>query len=314
MGNDGSWSAQERALRHVAALAEGEPLDGGLRLTMNFHPDRLAGDRPILRKMAEDGVYQSQFVTRTSNGGLTAHPGGDRWRWESRIFGGAYDHAAPDERPVYGALNHRRLAAGGAPRFGSCHFRLTPATLARATFCYPDSSAEPSAFAVASSFGLIERAEADGLDALDGHIEAQIHGPVRLDSHVEALVLDPGYRGTSVEEAARRLPCAIEWHDGFRLTVEHLRRHPGYRGQEYVDLGAEIAVDGLLDPRIIGDAVRTGRYDSQALKKVWHCLARFGSPPHANADCACVGERVVGAGPGASELSRSRNSPHGYAR
>jgi hypothetical protein len=33
---------------------------------------------------------------------------------------------------------------------------------------------------------------------------------------------------------------------------------------------------GLLDPRIIGDAVDTGRYDPQALKKVWHCLARFG--------------------------------------
>ncbi len=72
----------------------------------------------------------------------------------------------------------------------------------------------------------------------------------------------------------------MEWHAGFRLTVERLRRHPDYRGQEYVALGAEIAVDGLLDPRIIGDAARTGHYDLQALKKVWHCLARFGSPQH----------------------------------
>lgn len=162
---------------------------------MNFHPDRVAGDRPILIKMAEDGVYRSQFVTGTSNGGLTAHPGGGRWRWESRIFAGVYDNAGADERPVYGALNHRRDPAGGAPRFGSSH-----------------------------------------------------------------------------------------WHPGFRLSVEHLRRHPEYRGQESVDLGVGIAVDDRLDPKVIGDAARTGRYDPQALKRVWHCLARFGSPSRANAE------------------------------
>jgi len=61
---------------------------------MSFHPDRSAGGQPLLVRMAEDGVYHSQFVTGTSNGGLTAHPGGDRRLWESRIFGGAYDHAA----------------------------------------------------------------------------------------------------------------------------------------------------------------------------------------------------------------------------
>lgn len=256
----------------------------GLRLTMNFHPDHVAGDRPILVKMADDGVYRSQFVTGTSNGGLTAHPGGDRWRWESRIFAGVYDQAAADDRPVYGALNYRRDPVGGAPRFGSSHFRLTSSTLARATFCYPDSSTAPSAFGVANCCSLIELAEADGLDALDGHIEAQIHGPVGFDSDVEALVLDPSYRGTPVEEAARRLPCTVEWHPGFRLSVEHLRRHPDYRGQEYVDLGAEIAVDDWLDPKVIGGAARTGRHDPQALKKVWHCLACFGSPSRTNAE------------------------------
>jgi hypothetical protein len=92
------------------------------------------------------------------------------------------------------------------------------------------------------------------------------------------LVLDPAYRGTSVAAAARRLPCPVEWHGGFQLAIAQLQRHPGYRGQEYVDLGAEIAVGDHLDPRIIGEAARTGRYDPQALKKVWHCLARFGAP------------------------------------
>ncbi|MEU4091681.1 DUF3626 domain-containing protein [Streptomyces sp. NPDC026673] len=269
---------QRAALEHVAALSSGCPLAPGLKLTMNFHPDRLAGDRLLLLRMAEDGAYYSQFATGTGNGGLTAYPGGDRWRWESRIFGGAYDHVSAHERPVYAALNYRDSPVGGAPRFGSSYFRLTDDTLGRATFCYPDSSAEPTAFAVAARFGLIDVAEADGLDALDGHIEAQVHGTVRFDRDVEALVLDPSYRGTCVEEAARLLPCPVEWHAGFRLTVERLRRHPGYRGPEYVDLGAEIAVDGRLDPWIIGKAARTGRYDAQALKKVWHCLARFGAP------------------------------------
>ncbi|MFJ6573822.1 DUF3626 domain-containing protein [Streptomyces sp. NPDC091292] len=273
--------SQERALRHVAHLATGAPLDPRLRTTLNFHPDRLVDDRPILDRLADDGVYRSQFVTGTSNGGLTAHPGGDRWRWESRMFGGAYDRAPAHERPVYGALNFRQEPFGAAPRFGSAHFRLTPETLRRATFCYPDSFCEPTAFGVASRMALIELAEADrrnGTDALDDYVEAQIHGPVRLDRDVEALVLDPSHRGTAVEAAARRLPCPLAWHPGFRLTVEELGRHPSYRGQEYVDLGAGIAVGGRLDPRIIGDASRTGRHDPQALKKVWHCLARFGSP------------------------------------
>lgn len=276
-------SPQEQAIRHVASLSSGPPVDPALRVTLNFHPDRTMRGRPILLALAEDGVYHSQFVTGTSNGGLTAHPGGDRWRWESRIFGGAYDRAPAHERPVYGALDFRRRPLGGAPRFGSAHFRLTAEVLPRATFCYPDSVFEPSAFGVAAGMSLIELAEADDQDALDDYIEAQVHGPLVLDRDVEALVLDPSFRGTAVEAAARRLPCPLEWHPGLRLSVEELGRHPDYRGQEYVDLGAEIAVDGYLDPRIVGDAARTGLHDQQALKKVWHCLARFGAPEARNA-------------------------------
>ncbi|WP_327414806.1 DUF3626 domain-containing protein [Streptomyces sp. NBC_01233] len=114
-----------KALRHVTALSNGPPVDPALAVTLNFHPDRWSGDRPILTALAEDGVYRSQFVTGTSNGGLTAHP--------------------------------------------------------------------------------------------------------------------------------------------------------EYRGQEYVDLGTEIAVADRLTPRVLGEAARTGRYDEQALKRVWHHLARFGN-------------------------------------
>jgi hypothetical protein len=277
-----STPAYEAALRHVAARAAGGPLAAGVRVTAHFHPDRFLPDgRPVLAAMAQDGVYLSQFVTGTGNGGLTAHPGGDRWRWESRIFGGVYDTARADHRPVYGGLNRRHDPLGAAPRFGSSYFRFGAATLRRATFCYPDSAAEPADFGVADRCSaLVDLADADvGADALDDYVEAHVHGPVRFDRDVEALVLDPCYRSTPVEDAARALPCPVEWHPGFVLGVDELRRHPDYRGAEFVELGVRIAVDGRIDPAVIGAAARTGEHDPQALKKVWHLLARFGRRP-----------------------------------
>ncbi|MGW3354517.1 DUF3626 domain-containing protein [Streptomyces bungoensis] len=267
-----------RAVDHVTGRACGPPLDPGVRVTLNFHPDRLTGGLPLLEALARDGAYHSQFVTGTSNGGLTAHPGGDRWHWESRIFGGSYDDADPAERPVYGALDFRRQVVGAAPRFGSAHLRLARPVLARSTFCYPDSAAEPAHFGVAAAMPLIALAEADDQDALDDYVECHVHGGVRLDRDVEALVLDASYRGTPVEAAARRLPFPLAWHPGYRLTVPQLRRHAGYRGPRYAELGARIAEHGLLTPRVIGDAARSGRHAPQDLKMVWHTLARFGAP------------------------------------
>ena len=296
-------TAQERALGRVAARASGPPVDPALRVTLNFHPDRLLHGTPVLDALAEDGVYRSQFVTGTSNGGLTAYAGGDRWRWESRIFGGAYDEAPADARPVYGALDFRRKPAGAAPRFGSACLRLKAATLARTTFCYPDSYLEPSDFGVAARMGLIELALAGRRDDLDDYIEAHVHGPVRPDRDAEALVLDPCYRGTAVEAAARRLGCPLEWHPGFRLTAAELLRHPGYRGREHAVLGAQIAADGVLDPRILGDAARAGRHDPQAIKKVWHCLARFGAPAQRADD---PGSPAPGLPPGTPRLNAAR--------
>jgi len=135
---------------------------------------------------------------------------------------------------------------------------------------------KPTRFGVAARMSLIADAVKAGYDPLDDHIEAQVHGPVRLASDVEALVIDPCYRNTDVEALARRLPCSIEWHPGFILDVETLRQHPSFRGREYVELGITIARDGYLTPRILGDAAGTGKYELQDLKKVWHYIARFG--------------------------------------
>jgi hypothetical protein len=234
------------------------------------------GGEPILAAMARDGVYRSQFETGTSNGGLTAYPGGDRWRWESRIFGGAYDAADSAARPKYGSLNHRRRPEGGSPRFGSAYLRMRPSTLERTTFCYPDSFLEPGDFGVASRMSLIALAEADEQDYLDDYIEAHVHGVVRFASDVEAVVLDPCYRGTAVEQLAAKLACPVEWHPGFALAVEDFVRHPEYRGPEVISAGVAIALDGRLDARIVGAAANAGTHDPQTLKRVWHHVARFG--------------------------------------
>jgi hypothetical protein len=269
-------SAEARALACAGAASGGGRLDGSWRVTLNFHPDRLHRGRPILDVIGRDGIYRSQFETGTSNGGLSAHPGGDRWRWESRMFGGAYDAAAPDRRPKYGALNHAGHATGASPRFGSAHLRLRPEVLARCSFCYPDSVFTPSHFGVQERCDLVARALADRQDRLDDYVEAHVHGPLRLADDVEALVLDPCYRGLEVERQARRLPCPLEWHPGFRLPLADLPAHADYRGPEIVELGATLARDGWLDPACIGDAARGGRHDPQQLKKLWHVLARFG--------------------------------------
>ncbi|WP_330467554.1 DUF3626 domain-containing protein [Micromonospora zamorensis] len=128
---------------------------GSGRLTVNFHPDRLCADgRTVADALAEDGVYRSQFVTGISNGGLTAYPGGDRDRWEHWMFGGAYQRpgVTPAQRPTYGGLNLLDHADGACPRFGSCHLRLRPAVLSRATFCLGDSHLGPEVVGTADAF------------------------------------------------------------------------------------------------------------------------------------------------------------------
>jgi Protein of unknown function (DUF3626) len=272
------------ALAFVRARSAGGLADRRARITLHFHPDRDFHGVSVLESLLCEGVYRSQFETGTSNGGLTAHPGGDRWRWESRMFGGAYDAAPAAARPVYGALNFRHQANGGAPRFGSAFFRLRESVLDRATFCYPDSFAEPVHFGTADRAGLIGVAAADHLDFLDDYVEAHVHGGVRLDTDAEALVLDPCFRGTYVEEIARRLPCPVEWHGGFVVGIDEVRRRPDFKTPAAVALAEEIAAGGLLDARILGEAARAGRHDPQTVKCVWHYIARFGVPAGSAAD------------------------------
>lgn len=252
--------------------------DGRLEVTINFHPDRItSGGVLVLEAIANDGLLRSQFETGTSNGGLTAYPGGDRWKWESRAFKGLYDSCHASERPKYGALNHRLSQSGGSPRFGSSHFRLRRHLLERTTFCYPESWVGPLDYGMADRVkNLIEMADSDTLDLLDNYIEAHIHGPISVNNDVEALVLDPIYKGTEVEKCAEKLQCDIHWHKGFKLSIAEFERHADYRGAEYVELAKLIEVEGYVNPSLVGMALGLGTYEPQDLKKVWHYLARFG--------------------------------------
>lgn len=247
----------------------------------------------------DEPVYRSQFVTGTSNGGLSAGPGGDRWRWESRMFGGAYDDVHPAERPVYGALNLFGYPYGGAVRFGSAHLVLAPDLLGRTSFCYPDSTLEPQAVGTAERAALVTLASRGVPDRLDDYVEAQVHGVVRLSDAVE-LVLDPSFHGTAVADSVEILQArglAVRWHAGFVLTVEEMGAVEesgvgkpsalgAYRGPEVAALGRALAQDGLLTPAILGLSREDSTVDRQLLKQLWHCLARFG---YAGRETARVG-------------------------
>ncbi|MFG2057451.1 DUF3626 domain-containing protein [Micromonospora sp. NPDC048930] len=271
--------------RHLAGSGAGyrsEELVGAVarygRLTLNFHPDRLLRDgRTVAEALDQEGVYRSQFETGISNGGLTAFPGGDRDRWEEKLFGGAYQRPGvlPVERPKYGGLNLLDHPDGACPRFGSCHLRLRPEVLSRATFSFGDTHTEPTEFGTVDVFEpvlaalltataetgvslgvagmdtdmllrtLLRRRERESCvagRALDDYIEAQVHGELSLARDVEALVVDPSFRGTDVARilagVADRHGFPLTWHGGFELPVDAI--DPDFRGPAIPPLAARV--------------------------------------------------------------------------
>jgi hypothetical protein len=152
-------AAQMAALEHVRGLGAGRtPLGFDAPITINFHPDRIVGGRrTVAEGLLADGRFRSQFETGISNGGLTAYPGGDRDRWEERMFGGAYQRPGvrAQDRPKYGALNVLHHDDGAAPRFGSAHLRLRPHVREWATFTFGDSARHPTEAGTADAFDAV---------------------------------------------------------------------------------------------------------------------------------------------------------------
>jgi hypothetical protein len=262
------------------------------RLTVNFHPDRVAASgRTVAEGLATTGRYESQWVTRISNGGRSAFPGGDRERWEHDLFAGAYDgaDATATPHPIYGALDLLHDPHGGSPRFGSSYLVLDDRVRDRTTFCVGDSHAGPADLGTVDEpqgilAGLAEQAAKDRLlgralgiaalrDALDGtlavdapgreldtYVEAQIHGGVHLADDVAELVLDPSFSRTDTAEylarASARFGFELSWHDGSELETAAI---PGdSRGPTMPDLGRRVArPDGVVDAHAIGRAARS---------------------------------------------------------
>ncbi|WP_238014696.1 DUF3626 domain-containing protein [Dactylosporangium sp. AC04546] len=301
--------AQLAALAFVRAVG-GSPYRTDAPITINFHPDRTADGRTVIEGLLADGRFRSQFETGISNGGLTAHPGGDRDRWEERMFGGAYQRpgVSPIDRPKYGALNVFHHPDGAAPRFGSAYLRLRPAVLERATYTFGDSFRDPTEFGTIDAFsavlaGLERRWGASALSgprslrpgrALDDYVEAQVHGPVELATDVAALVLDTAFRDTPCAAAAlavtARYGVAVEWREGFRIAPADVP--PEFRGPSVPLLAvylSDLYDRELVDAELIGRAARAvvaapaewsrwGAVDEalQLLKYLWHVLVEYG--------------------------------------
>jgi hypothetical protein len=266
------------------------------KVTLNFHPDRLRRDGiSVTDGLLREGLYRSQFETGVTNGSPTAFSGGERDRWEERLFAGAYQSLGAEarERPKYGALNLFDHPDGGCPRFGSCYFELRPSVTSRCTFTWGNSNDPPEHVATADVLEpiaalLLAAVEAtgealglSGLDvpsvvrrvaeqhasdqkcdhgrALDACIEAQVHGDVALASDVEAVVVDPSFHGSLTGNGLRELSFrhgfAFRWHSGFALRSDEVPSD--FRGPRMVPLATRVALFASVRDQL--DAATLGR-------------------------------------------------------
>jgi hypothetical protein len=269
----------QRAIAAVAARASGNPLERTLRITVNFQPDRRVDGVWLLERIANDGLYRSQFETGYSSGAVPIDPTcPERHQFEHDNFGGAYDNTLPEHRPKYGALDFLDDGFGGAPWYGSAHVRLRGQVLDRTTFCYPDSAAPGKRFGTVDACALIHGARADlrsGADPIKIYVEAHIHGPLTVGD-IEAIVLDPSFRDTAVEAQAHRIGAPVRWHAGFVVKTSAIQAHHDFRGQAVADFACSLAHNGVLTPACLTSAAEHGT-DPRALRRVWHYLARFGA-------------------------------------
>lgn len=211
----------------------------------------------MLEALAADGVYRSQFETLTSNGGLTAYPGGERWMWKTLFLAGRMSMPAQTC-----ARNMGRLITGTESL--AAHRALGHHIFECAEACWSEPHSvtriafEPSHFGTAEKCQLIRLAERERTttDILDNYIEAHIHGIINIENDVEALVLDSCYKGTEIETLAHRLACPVEWHPGYRLPESRISNCSDYRGPEIAKIARKLVNNGFITPYDIGLARR----------------------------------------------------------
>ena len=279
-------TAQQQALqaaqRYGGQVREHSPPTTAIHV--HFHPDWLVRGTGLLALLCQQGRYQSQFESGSSNGSYSPEPQGERWQWEDQRFAGAYNQATPGERPVYGAVDLEPLGHpghhgyGAAPRFGSAYLQLHSAATARSSFCDPDSFWHPR------HTGLWQQMDWQHLqclqlaDPLDHYVEAQVHGGLLLARDVAAIWLDPCYASSPLAQAVQTCGLVLRFHPGYRLHAGQLAQASLYRGAEVAEVLADMLehAPGCLTPADVGQAHASGRYPAPLLKKAWHCLAQLG--------------------------------------
>ena len=204
-------------------------------VTVNFHLDRFSNNgKLIIENLLVDGEYHNQYKTGTSNGGRTAHIGGDRDLWEKRLFNGIYHDGQSEmiSRPKYGALNIHNYKDGANARFGSCFFTVKPHVVERCTFALGDSSTNPDVMGTSRQFfgivkAILQRVDDTGKlvekkdftikkavdyilsmqkDYMNGMgrvldnicVETHIHGKLSLLEDIESLYIDEFYTDTDI--------------------------------------------------------------------------------------------------------------------
>lgn len=284
-------NAQQQALqavqRHGGPVRERSPAPSCIHV--HFHPDWMVPDwlvqgQPLLALLSQQGRYQSQFESGSSNGSFSPQPEGERWQWEDQRFAGAYNQAAPAERPVYGAVDLEALGYpghhgyGAAPRFGSAYLQLHSTATARSSFCDPDSYWQPRHVGLWQQMDWQQLQCLQLADPLDHYVEAQLHGGLLLARDVAAIWLDPCYADSTIAQAVQNGGLVLRFHPGYRLYPAHLPQASQYRGAEVAEVLADMLqqAPGGLTPADLGEAQTANRYPAALLKKAWHCIAHLG--------------------------------------
>lgn len=284
-------NAQQQALqavqRHGGPARERSPAPSCIHV--HFHPDWMVPDwlvqgQPLLALLSQQGRYQSQFESGSSNGSFSPQPEGERWQWEDQRFAGAYNQAEPGERPVYGAVDLEALGYpghhgyGAAPRFGSAYLQLHSTATARSSFCDPDSYWQPRHVGLWQQMDWQQLQCLQLADPLDHYVEAQLHGGLLLARDVASIWLDPCYTDSTIAQAVQNDGLVLRFHPGYRLNAEHLAQASQYRGAEVAEVLADMLqqAPGWLTPADLGKAQAGNRYPAALLKKAWHCIAHLG--------------------------------------
>lgn len=265
---------------------------GNFPIDVHFHPDRIAkNSNTVIDGLLSTMTYQNQYVSGISNGLLDTSAGSSRERWESRLFGCAYDTQPDSLRPKYGAVNLFNSFDGACPRFGSCYLRLNSHVHQRCTLSYGDSNSEPEYIGTSNSLNLIltalhkdyftdDKISGIGISLksvsrklqklqnrkheriisriLDDILEAHLHGELRIDRDVEFISADSSFAeteiGNNIIKLAANANIILIWRPELRLQICAVP--PSFRGKNLLTFMKQSWQDGHVSAYRLGQLAK----------------------------------------------------------